>query len=791
MSSRTSAGDKFSAFLISRKSIPLRILLLLLWLAAFAFGGMAQGKIGTVTQNDQAVFLPTSAESTLASEAAKPFQDSATIPALLVAKRSHDAKLSDSDMADLRSAVETLPDVRIDQDLAFSELLVGPVVVVPNEENSAALIPATLDANRINELDSNGNKLLNSAVDAMRAHFGSELSSNPDLQVYVSGPVGLAADLAGAFAGIDLTLLLVALVVVFIILVVVYRSVLMPVTVLLTAMAALCGAVLVVYELAKADVVSLNSQTQGILAILVIGATTDYCLLLIARYREELSVHESPLIAMSGALKGSWEPILASGMTVIAGLLALLVSDLSSTASLGPIAALGIVFAILAAFTLLPGILLVPGKHARIMFWPAKIKHYDSEEDAITKSHGIWDKVAHAAARHDRPVWISVAVILAVFAAFAPSFTAEGTSATEQFRGESESAIGFEILEEEFDAGSSQPTIVVTKRSTMDEAIAAIEGIDGVTSVSPQIDGELAIPAAVGMPPGGEAASGNMPEDMAAAMGGGAPSGVPTGEGMPSPEEMAASMGAGAQQQAPAEPVVIDGRVLLNVSTSMPAEDKAAQGVVSNIREAMESVDRAALVGGPAAQSLDTNLTAERDFHVILPVILSIIAVLLMLLLRSIVAPLLLLVANVLSFGTALGISKILFFDILDHPGADSSVPIYAFVFLVALGIDYTIFLMSRVREESIRLGTREGIVKGVAVTGGVITSAGIVLAATFAALVVVPLLFMFQLAIIVALGILIDTFIVRSLLVPGLVHDIGKPVWWPWTAKKVPADHK
>ena len=773
--------NRSMGFLASRKAIPLRIILLLFWLAAMAFGGIAQGKVATVSQNDQAVFLPESAESTLASEAAKPFQDSTSIPALIVAvnAKGSNAALTAEQMQTLRDLAGKLPEAQIPNDLTFAEMLTGEMIpVIPNEDGTAALIPASFDTKFTGELDANGDKRMNSLVDATRDFIAAELPSDAGIQVYVSGPAGLAADLGGAFAGIDLTLLLVALVLVFIILVFVYRSVLMPIAVLVTAMAALCAAVFVVYHLAKAGVLALNGQTQGILAILVIGATTDYCLLLIARYREELGVQPTPIAAMAKALKGAWEPIAASGFTVIAGLLTLLVSDLSSTASLGPIAAIGIGFAMLSAFTLLPGILQLPGKHAKVMFWPAKIKHYASEQEAINQGHGIWSKVAHAVARKDRPVWISIAVILGAFALLAPSFIADGTSTTEQFRNAPDSVTGFDIIGEKFDAGSTQPTTVVIVADQMDAALTAIEEIDGVASVEAQSEGAAAYPAA--------------------AVGGGAPMGdvaqAPIVEGAENPPEVAAQLAQqGGAAQAPAqvlpEPTVVDGKVLLNVTTTMPSEEKSAQQVVRDIREAVHNLDSEALVGGPAAQTLDTNLTAERDFHVIVPVILAVIFLLLILLLRSIVAPLLLLVANLISFGATLGISKLIFFDVLDHPGADSSVPIYAFVFLVALGIDYTIFLMSRVREESIKFGTHEGLVHGVAVTGGVITSAGIVLATTFAALVVVPLLFMFQLAIIVALGILIDTFIVRSLLIPGVVHDIGRPVWWPWSHKKVRAE--
>lgn len=710
-------------YLTSKRSLWLRILLGIAWLAALAFGGMAQGQISTVSENDQAVFLPTTAESTLASEEAAKFQEGSALPVLIIAVNDDGSALTQEDLAVMGQVVGALPDAQIPNDLKLSELISNPEIpVIPNEEATAVLMPANLDADLANQLDANDDKRINSIVETMRQSIADTMESagaSDNLHFYVSGPAGLAADLGGAFAGIDLTLLLVTVALVFIILVVVYRSVLLPFAVLGTAITALCAAVLVVYNLAKADILSLNGQTQGILAILVIGATTDYCLLLIARYREELSLQGAPRPALATAIKGSWEPILASGGTVIAGLLTLLLSDLSSTASLGPIASIGIVFAMAAALTLLPPLLLLPGKHARVMFWPAKIPHYDSVDEA--ESHGIWSKVARFVERNYRKVWIITTIVLVAFAAFAFQFKAEGTSTTDQFTSSPDSVTGFELINEEFDAGSSQPTTVVIDEDKASDATAVLEGIEGVATVE-------------------------------------------------------------------ANENVVDGRVLLNVSTTMPSEDKSAQTVVKDIRSELSDLDGNALVGGPAAQNLDTQETANADFAKIFPVVLVVIAILLMILLRAVVAPLILLVANVISFAAAFGISAILFNSILDFPGADASVPLYSFVFLVALGIDYTIFLMSRAREEALNRGTHEGVIRAVAVTGGVITSAGIVLAATFAALFVVPLLFMLQLAIIVPLGILIDTFIVRSLLIPGIIYDIGDVAWWPWTKKKLPA---
>ncbi|TBW23917.1 hypothetical protein EZJ44_00970 [Arcanobacterium bovis] len=705
----------------------------------FAFGGMAQGKISTVTTNDQATFLPLSAESTLAAKAAKDFLKEESVPLLIVAVNKSDEKISPESFAQVRTEAQKLGDLKVTGSQTLADLSEGAIVAIPNPKQDAVLLPVLLDKTKVSQLNDAGKMKLGEVVNNLRKHFeitGNDLS----LDFYVTGPAGIASDIGSAFAGIDLTLLLVALTLVFVILLVVYRSLLLPVAVLFTAITALCGAVLVVYQLAKADVFTVNGQTQGILAILVVGATTDYCLLLIARYREELGVRELPREAIGAAIRGTWEPILASGGTVIAGLLTLLLSDLSSTSSLGPIASIGIVFAMLAALTLLPGILLLPGKHARVMFWPAKIKHSASSsvitehtladaDGVVAANHPFWHKISVFVSRHGRIVWIGSLAFLLAFAAFAPSFKANGVSAFDTFMNKTESVEGFKVLEDKFALGSSQPTTVVVKEAKYKEAIERISAIEGVSGVVPQSD-------------------------------------TPTQPGRPAAPNIV--------------PTVVDARVLLNVTTTMPAEDAGAAVVVEKIRSEVHGIDAQALVGGPAAQTLDTQTTARADFVKIVPVVLVVILLMLMLLLRAVVAPVLILVANIVSFASAMGLCALLFNHVFGFPGSDASVPIYAFVFLVALGIDYTIFLMSRVREESRRYGTEVGVRHGVAVTGGVITSAGVVLAATFAALVVVPLLFMVQLAVIVALGIVIDTFIVRSLLVPGVVLEFGDRVWWP-----------
>ncbi|WP_154796807.1 MMPL family transporter [Occultella kanbiaonis] len=714
---------------------------LLAWLGIAAFGGMAQGTLSEVQQNDQAAFLPDSAESTQAAELAREFSETTTLPALLVLQSSDGAQVTEEQLAAAQEFAEQIQDLEIGEGMTVGDYLTGAVVAVPSEDGEAILLPIPLDADQVNETVGE-ERVVNLVVDSVRTAAAEDLSE-AGLNAWVTGPAGAVADLVTAFGGIDGILLLVALVVVLVILFIVYRSPTLPFTVLLTAVFALCLAALVIKPLAASGALLLNGQSQGILSILVVGAATDYSLLLVARYREELTRYERPADAMRVAWRASLEPILASSGTVIVGLLCLLLSDLGSNASLGPVAAIGIASAVIAALTLLPAILLVAGRRSRFFFWPRSPRYVDPHAAEDPHHHaattlGLWQRVADFVARRDRSVWIVTAAVLLVGVAFVPTLRAEGTSDSDVFLNEVESVAGEEILAAHFDAGQVQPVTIIADESYGADLVSAAEDVDGVQSAS-LFTGETT-------------------------------TGRPADPG--------------------AEPVVVDGRVQVQVITEDAAETQEALVTVASLRDAAHAVDPEALVGGAAAQRLDTQVTAANDLRTIIPVVLLVIFVMLVLLLRAVVAPLIVLVANLLSFGFTMGLAAVVFNHVFKFPGADATVPLYGFVFLVALGIDYSIFLMTRVREESLQFGTREGVRRGLAVTGGVITSAGLVLAATFSALSVIPLLFLAQLAFIVAAGVLVDTFIVRSLLVPALVHDVGRPSWWPWT-RRIPRDHQ
>lgn len=694
--------------------------LILVWFVAGSIGGPYFGKVGEVSSNDQTTYLPASADATQVQQLRGEFSDSDAIPAVVVFASTSDSALTEAQQDAVAQAVDNL--ASIDGVEAGTSPLIG-------SDDGRALevfvpIASTADVG-----------------DTVVAVSAALRSTSPEgVNSYVTGPAGFSADLIEAFSGIDGLLLIVAIAAVFVILIVVYRSLLLPVAVLATSVFALTVALLTVWWLAKAQVLLLSGQTQGILFILVIGAATDYSLLYVSRYREALREHRDRGQATRVALRGSIEPILASGGTVIAGLLCLLLSDLKSNSTLGPVAAIGIAFAMLAALTLLPAILFAFGRAA---FWPRRPAY---EPEVVAAEHGVhttgwWAGVGRFVRRAHRPIWAVTTLVLLAAAFGLTQLQAQGVAQSDLVLGASEARDGQQALGEHFAAGSGSPMLVIVDENQLQQAADVLldnPGIDGVTVVSAD----------------SSAGSAPVTADGITAYG---PPGTPT-----------------------PTPTVVDGRVLLQGTlTDAPDSDAAAQ-TVREVRQTYADNGMDALVGGVTATAVDTNDASVHDRNLIIPVVLVVILIILMLLLRSVLAPVLLVATTVLSFAAALGVSAWVFNGVFHFAGADPAVPLFGFVFLVALGIDYNIFLATRVREESIAHGTREGVIRGLAVTGGVITSAGLVLAATFAALSVIPILFLAQIAFIVAFGVLLDTFVVRALLVPALFYDLGRVVWWP-----------
>ncbi|MGW7610148.1 MMPL family transporter [Streptomyces sp. NPDC054766] len=700
------------------------VVLLVAWLGIGGTLGPYAGRLGEVSTNDQAAFLPRSAESTKVVAQQRAFRQAGTLPAIVVWTMD-----GDGSTAAARQPAATG---------ALASLTGAPGVVghaspaLPSRDGKAL--------EGVVQLRPDLGKQLPDAVGRLR----TAAERVPGTTVQIAGPAASQADLADAFAGIDGLLLGVALATVLVILLLVYRSVLLPFLIILGAVFALGLACAVVYVLADHDVVRVDGQVQGILSILVIGAATDYALLLTARFREELALSADRFTAVRAALRQSWGAIVASAGTVALGLLALLLSDLTNNRSLGPVGAIGVVCAVLSSLTFLPAVLVLLGRAA---YWPAgprpagAVRTGDARTgdvrtgdvrtgDAPTGS-GIWNRVADLVDRAPRKVWAIALAGLLACAAFSPTLTAKGVPLDELFVNDAPSVAAQQTLGRHFPGGSGNPAVIIANADGVTRVTAAARATDGVASA-----------AAV------------------------------TESGRP---------GGGAPQ-------VVDGRVRVDVTMRSAADSDAAKDTVARLREAVHAVPGAdALVGGYTAQQYDTRQTAEHDRTLIVPVVLAIILVILIGLLRSLLMPVLLVATVALNFLATLGISSLVFRHGFGFTGTDASVPLYGFVFLVALGVDYNIFLMSRVREESLRHGVRQGVLRGLVATGGVITSAGVVLAATFAALGVIPLAFLVQIAFIVAFGVLLDTLVVRSLLVPALVRDIGRRAWWPGALSREP----
>jgi putative drug exporter of the RND superfamily len=704
-----------------RRALWIAIVSIIAWLSIGGFSGAAFSKISTVQENDNSAFLPEKAESTIASKITVKFSDQSgnQLPTLLLLVGDLNPATNPEVFASINQYAATLgAKILPESGKTLSTYFVpgAPLQAIPSADGKAVLINVQLDAKIAGE-NIDKEPVLPLLIDFIREDL--EKNFGKSLESHVTGAGGIFADLFGAFGSIDTKLLQTTLIVVAIILIVVYRSPILWILPLFTAGTALGLATMVVYYLAKANVIDLNGQTQGILDVLVLGAATDYALLLISRYREELHHHESRYESMKIALRGVVEPIVASGSTVIAGLMVLLLSDLSSNRGLGPVGSIGIASAMLAALTLLPALLVVFG---RWVFWP-KIPRFDDVDEKLS---GIWAKVGNFVDRKPRAIWVTTALVLLIFAGFSTTLKSDGLAQTDAFTTRTDSVIGLEKLGEHFPSGEGTPVEIVVDQADLAAATAAIKGVKNVANVIPVTRFDPAT------------------------------------------------------RQPTTELKVVDGKVLLYATLSVPADSVAAKETIPVLREAAKKVNQNILVGGQTAVGYDVDQSSRRDNRVIIPIVLVLIAIILGLLLRSIFAAALLLVTVVLSFAATLGVCAFVFEHIFGFAGTDASFPLFAFVFLVALGIDYNIFLMTRVREESMKIGTRAGVIKGLTVTGGVITSAGIVLAATFGVLGVLPLVFLAELGFAVAFGVLLDTIVVRSLLVPALVRVIGPKIWWP-----------
>jgi RND superfamily putative drug exporter len=684
-------------FLTGRRT---KYVVVLFWVVLAVAAGPLAGKLSGAEKNDAKSWLPGSAESTRALDAQAAFVSPNTIPAVVVYQRT--SGLTAADRAAIAADAQ--------QFRAYPEIdgtVAGPIL---STDGQAAQIIVPLN------LGPNGWDKAADIVDRMNA---TARSGGNGMSIHVTGPAGNAADSAKAFEGIDSSLLFGAAAVVIVILLLTYRSPTLWLLPVLSAGAALTVAQALIYLLAVHAGLTVNAQSAGILTVLVFGAGTDYALLLVARYREELRRHADRHEAMAVALRRAGPAVIASAGTVVAGMLCLMVAQTNSTAGLGPVLAIGVIVALAVMMTLLPALLVTVG---RWIFWPAK----PIVGSAEPTRRGFWAKMGARISRRPRVTWVTTAIVLAVLSIGVVGLNATGLTNKESFRGTPEAVAGEEVLARHFAAGSGTPVVVVSAADRAPQVRAAFAGTSGIASdsVTP--------------------------------------------------------------------PVVKGSTALMEGTLTSPPDSDAAYATIDRIRDNVHAVPGGqALVGGTTATNLDVQDAARYDRNLIIPIVLAVVLIILGLLLRAIVAPLVLVATVVLSFAAALGVSALVFRHVFGFAGADSSLPLFVFVFLVALGIDYNIFLMTRVREEAARHGTKRGALIGLAATGGVITSAGLVLAGTFSVLATLPLTAFTEIGFAVAFGVLLDTLVVRSVLVSGLTMDIGRHIWWPsaLTRKRDDAD--
>jgi RND superfamily putative drug exporter len=658
------------------------------WILVLVVAGPLAGKLTGAQKNDAVEWLPQSAESTKVFKLSEQFGTADEAPAVVVYERRGGITPADLAAATADKAAFTQINGVVD------EKVVGPIAAKDNQALEL-LVPI--------RMGKGGWNTLTTAVNDMQKNAAPRAAG---LSMHVAGPAGMAAAFGEAFKGIDGTLLFSALGVVTIILLLTYRSPILWLFPVISAGVALGSAEGLIYLLVQHAGLTVNAQSAGVLTVLVFGAGTDYALLLVARYREELRRHEDRHEAMAFALHRAGPAIFASASTVIIGMLALVVAQMNSTKGMGPVAAIGIAVGLLAMLTLLPAMLVICG---RWLFWPVR-PAYGSADHTET---GLWARIGGRIARRPRIVWVVTSLVLVGLALGITALKTDGIANKDAFIGKTDAVAGQQAIGRHFDAGTGQPVVVIAKSARATEVATALRGTTGITRVT--------------------------------------------------------------------QPVEKAGYAYLEATLADRPDSSAAEATVDRARTSVHNVVGAdATVGGGTAVILDTKRASSHDNKVIIPVVLVLVFLVLTLLLRSILAPLVLIATVVLSFLAALGIGALVFTHVFGFKGGDPGTPLLCFVFLVALGIDYNIFLMSRVHEESKQHGTRRGALTGLAATGGVITSAGLVLAGTFAVFATLPIVSFAEMGFVVSVGVLLDTLVVRSVLVTALNLDIGRWMWWP-----------
>ncbi len=662
---------------------------LVLWLLfAVAVAGPLSGKLTGAEKNQASAFLPGNAESTQVIALQQRFHTGDTAAAVIVYERASGITAADR----AKAAADTRALAGVD---GVTGRIAGPL---PSRDGQALQTVV-----QISMAGPAAWTRLTTRMDAIRQ---IARSGDAGFSVYIAGPASYYYDSAKAFGGVDHTLLFATIVVVILILFLAYRSPLLWLLPLISAGVALISAEAVIYLLAKGGEIVVNAQSAGILTILVFGVGTDYALLLVARYREELRRSADRHRAMAAAMRRAGPAVIAGAATVVVSLLFLQFADMNSTRGLGPVAAIGVATSLLVMITLLPALLVIAG---RWVFWPAR-PAFGTPDPAST---GRWARLGRGIARRPRLVWSVTAVVLAGCALGLTQLHATGLTQKDSFTGTPQSAVAQQVLQRHFPAGQDgQPVIVIGNAGAAGQLQKTLADSSGIAAVSP--------------------------------------------------------------------PAVHGNLVSLAATLRAQPDSPAAIATMQDLRTAVHAIPAAdAKVGGQTAMTIDLNAAQDHDNKLIIPLVLVAMLVIIGLVLRAVIAALLLLATVVLSFAAALGLSALLFHALGFH-GADPSLPLDAFVFLVALGIDYNIFLMTRARAETRRSGIRQGMLTALAATGGVITSAGLVLAATFSVFATVPMVFFAELGITIALGIVLDTFVVRSIVVSALTFHIGRRIWWP-----------
>ena len=679
------------------------------WVVVLVAIGPLAGKFEDAQENDPADYLPANAESVKTLDRLDGFPSDGEADAITVFHRTGELTAADRAAIErVRRRINARVRTEINAERRDTVAETGPARLSRDGTTALLTTPITVPE----EASGDAEDLLTDTPEEIKGGLASLPSG---LEAEVTGPAGFASDAVEVFNDINGTLLYATAGLVLVLVIVIYRS---PIFWLIPFFSVLLAEVTtrgLGYLIADAGV-TVTGQSGGILPVLVFGAGTDYALLVVSRYREELRRHDDKHDAIGVTLRRTSPVILASGGTVIAALLTLSLAEVTSTAGLGPIGAMGIAMAMVAMLTILPALLTLLGRRA---FWPFVPRVGSAGTD---ETHGVWRRVAEWVARGPRRVWAGTTVVLVVLASGLVFLNNDLTTGN-MFRNDVDSVQGQKLLEAGFPAGANAPTnILVTDQGKVDAVRTALAQAPGVAQVSPRVE------------------------------------------------------------QGPAG-------AKLEVTLDEDPYSTAGFDLIPGIRNAARAVaGDDALVGGPTAEEYDLRQAAARDNRLIVPIALLVVFLILAAVLRAITAPLVLIGTVIVSYLAALGIGAFFFENVFDFPGMPPDLPLFAFIFLVALGVDYNLFLMARVREETLTRGTRDGTIRGLAVTGAVITSAGLVLAGTFSTLAVLPLVALTEIGFTIAIGVLIDTFLVRSLLVPALVLEIGNPVWWPSAPARVAA---